>query len=81
MSTPVPTTLVSEVKTLYQKALQSAVFRAFIRILRVAVAAGIASFFQSLIPALQSDPAIGGVPFLALVILFVDKFLRDHKVY
>ena len=51
------------------------------RILRVAAAAGISAFFATLIPQLQSEPTIGGVPLVALLILFVDKYLRDKKVY
>ena len=55
--------------TLWQKALAYPSFRAFLRILRVAIAAAIATFFQTLIPGLQAEPTIGGVPFLALVLL------------
>ena len=49
--------------------------------LRIAVAAGISAFFTSLVPQLKADPSIGGVPLIALLLLAVDKYLRDRKVY
>jgi len=73
----------SELKfdTLWQKALSYASFRALLRILRVAAAAGLSAFLASLIPQLQSEPTIGGIPLVALLLLFLDKYLRDKKVY
>ncbi len=73
----------NEVKesTLWQKALSYASVRALLRILRVSAAAGLAAFLASLIPQLQAEPSIGGVPILALLLLFVDKYLRDRKIY
>ncbi len=49
--------------------------------MRVAAAAGISTFFATLIPQLQAEPSIGGVPLIALVLLGIDKYLRDRKVY
>lgn len=73
----------SELKfdTLWQKALSYPSFRAFLRILRVAAAAGLSAFLSSLIPQLQSEPSLGGIPLVALLLLFLDKYLRDKKVY
>ncbi len=73
----------SELKfeTLWQKALTYPSFRALLRILRVAAAAGIGTFLSSLIPQLQSEPSIGGIPLVAMLLLFLDKYLRDKKVY
>ena len=68
-------------ETLWQKALQYASFRALLRILRVAAAAGLGAFLATLIPQLQSEPSIGGIPLIALLLIFVDKYLRDNKVY
>ena len=67
--------------TLWDKALAYPSFRAFLRILRVAAAAGISAFFATLLPQLQAEPSIGGVPLLALLLLALDKYLRDRKVY
>ncbi len=75
------TTTPLDVKTLWEKANSYASFRAFVRILRVSAAAGISAFLTSLIPALQTEPTIGGVPLVALLLLFVDKYLRDSGVY
>lgn len=71
----------AKLDTLWQKALQYASFRAFLRILRVAAAAGLSAFLATLIPQLQSEPSIGGVPLIALLLIFLDKYLRDNKVY
>ncbi len=67
--------------TLWQKLLTYPSFRAFLRILRVAAAAGLSAFLSSLIPQLQSEPSIGGIPLIALLLLFLDKYLRDKKIY
>ncbi len=77
------TQTMSELKfeTFWQKALTYASFRALVRILRVAAAAGLSAFLSSLIPQLQSEPSIGGIPLVALLLLFVDKYLRDNKIY
>jgi hypothetical protein len=52
-----------------------------LRILRVTAAAGIATFLSTLIPQLQAEPTIGGIPLVALLLVFLDKYLRDKKVY
>jgi len=44
-------------------------------------AAGIATFLSKLIPQLQAEPTIGGIPLVALLLVFLDKYLRDKKVY
>ena len=67
--------------TWFEKAQSYPSFRAFLRALRVAVAAGISAFLGTLIPQLQSEPSIGGVPIIALALLFLDKYLRDRRVY
>jgi len=68
-------------RTLWQKACNNPSFRALLRITRVAAAAGIAGFLSTVIPQLQSEPTIGGVPAVALALLFIDKYFRDKKVY
>lgn len=68
-------------ETLWQKALSYASFRAFVRVLRIAVAAGVASFLASLVPGLQNEPEVMSVPVLAYVLLVIDKYLRDRKIY
>ena len=68
-------------RTLWQKACSNPSFRALLRILRVSAAAGVATFLSNLIPQLQAEPTIGGVPLVALALLFLDKYLRDKKVY
>ena len=72
---------VSIERTLWQKACNNPSFRALLRILRVTAAVGIASFLSALIPQLQAEPTIGGVPLIALLLVFLDKYLRDKKVY
>ena len=73
--------ITKEVTTLWDKALEYPSFRAFLRILRVATAAGISAFLATLLPQLQAEPTIGGIPLIALLLLYVDKYLRDKKVY
>ena len=67
--------------TWFKKAQSHASFRALLRAVRVAVAAGVAAFLGTLIPQLQSEPSIGGIPIIALALLFMDKYLRDKRVY
>ncbi len=71
----------ARIQTLWEKALAYPSFRALLRILRIAVAAGVSAFLSSLIPQLQGEPTIGGVPTIAILLLFVDKYLRDRHVY
>ena len=71
----------NEVRTIWAKAYSYASFRAFVRVLRVATAVGISTFLATLIPALQQEPTIGGVPAIALLLIFADKYLRDAHVY
>jgi hypothetical protein len=73
----------SELKfeTLWQKALTYPSFRALVRILRVAAAAGLSAFLASLIPQLQAEPSIGGIPLVAILLIFLDEYLRNKKVY
>ncbi len=71
----------TRIQTLWEKALGYASFRALLRILRIAAAAGVSAFLSSLIPQLQAEPTIGGVPMIAILLLFVDKYLRDRHVY
>lgn len=71
----------TKVPTLLERAQSYPSFRAFLRSLRVATAAGLAAFLTSLIPQLQSEPSIGGIPAFALALLFIDKYLRDKHVY
>ena len=73
--------LESKVNTLWAEANSYASFRAFTRVLRVAAAVGISKFLETLIPGLQAEPDFVGVPGVALVLLFLDKYLRDRKVY
>jgi len=72
---------ISSEVTLWQKAHSYPIFRALLRILRVAAAAGIAAFLSTLIPELQNEPTIGGIPLIALLLLFLDKYLRDKGIY
>ena len=71
----------NEVRTIWAKAYSYASFRAFVRVLRVATAVGISTFLATLIPLLQQEPTIGGVPAIALLLIFADKYLRDAHVY
>ena len=71
----------TRIPTLWERAQSYPSFRAFLRAVRVAAAAGIGSFLATLIPQLQAEPSIGGTPIIALALLFLDKYLRDKRVY
>jgi hypothetical protein len=70
-----------QVDTFLDKAYSHAGFRAFMRVVRVAGFIAAAKFAETAIPLLQGEPSLMGIPAVAILLIGVDKYLRDSKVY